>query len=137
MNQVGNQYSIKENRIMVGDAEMPFNFSIEQVIEVEDMLIVRLEIPITKVYNENVFGISLAEKKVKWQIAKKKYSNEQCSFTYIRIFEGELELVNWCSVYFIVDPTTGNILREGWSKLRRKASCSMMPAIHRWPSASR
>ncbi len=101
---------------MVGDAEMPFNFSIEQFIEVEDMLIVRLEIPITKVYNENVFGISLAEKKVKWQIAKKKYSNEQCSFTYIRIFEGELELVNWCSVYFIVDPKTGNILREGWSK---------------------
>ena len=66
--------------------------------------------------NENVFGISIAEKKVKWQIEKKKYSNEQCSFTYIRIFNNELGLINWCSVYFAVNPLISHILREGRAK---------------------
>jgi hypothetical protein len=116
MNQTNSKYTVKGNQLIIEDAVMPFDFPIAQVIEVGGMLIIRLEIPVTVIYNENVFGVSIAEKRVKWRIEKKKYSNEQCSFTYIRIFENELELINWCSVYFIVDPLTGNILREGWSK---------------------
>jgi hypothetical protein len=118
MNQVGNRYSIKENRVMVGDNEMPFNFSIEQAIEVEDMLIVRLEIPITKVYNENVFGISLAEKKIKWQIEKREYNVKRasCPFVWIRTLDDQLILNNWCDTYLVVEPQTGKILEEGYSK---------------------
>jgi hypothetical protein len=116
MDQSNSKYTVHGKQLIIDDSEIPFDFPIAQVIEVEGMLIVRLEIPVTVIYNENVFGVGVAEKKVKWQIEKKKYSNEQCSFTYIRIFKNELELINWCSVYFIVDPLTGNILREGWSK---------------------
>lgn len=110
------RYTVKGNQVIIEDVAMPFDFPIAKVIEMEGILIVRLDKPINVVYNENVFGVSIAEKKVKWQIEKRKYSHEQCSFTYIRIFKNELELINWCSVYFIVDPLTGNILREGWSK---------------------
>jgi hypothetical protein len=116
MNQINAKYTVKGNQLIIEDAVIPFDFPIAQVIEVEGILIVRLEPPVTVIYNENVFGVSIAEKRVKWQIEKKKYSNEQCSFTYIQILENELQLINWCSVYFIVGPLTGEILRDGWTK---------------------
>ena len=93
-----------------------FDFPIGEFIEIADMLIVRLDKPVDIVYNENVFGVSLIEKKITWRIAKRKYSNEHCRFTGIQIFKDELVLINWCSIYFTVDPLTGEILEEGWLK---------------------
>ncbi|HEY2650186.1 MAG TPA: hypothetical protein VGI38_13400 [Puia sp.] len=75
-----------------------------------------MDIPTKTIYNENVFGVSLDGKRIIWQIAKRTYDFEECPFTYIRIFNDELVLVNWCSIYFTVNPSTGEILNEGYSK---------------------
>jgi len=118
MDQSNNKYTIQGNHLIIGDNTIPFDFPIAQVIEIEGMLILRLDKPIDVVYNENVFAVSIAERKVKWQIEKKSYDPhvKSCPFTEIRIFENQLVLYNWCDTYFVVDPQTGKILKEGWSK---------------------
>lgn len=114
MDQSNSKYTTQGNHIIVGDNAIPFDFPIAQVIETEGMLIVRLEKPFRTIYNENIFGVSLAEKKIKWQIAKLKYTTGgvDCPFIDILIFEGKLRLNNWCSIYLIVDPLTGEILER-------------------------
>ncbi len=79
------------------------------------MLIILLEIPPKTKYNRNVFGISLAEKCIKWQVdfenVKTRF-NKDCPFTNILIYENKLRLNNWCSFNLIVDPSTGKVLEE-------------------------
>lgn len=60
-----NKYTVKGNQIVVGGTSITFEFPVVQVVEVSGMLIVRLEKPFRTIYNENVFGVSLTEKKVK------------------------------------------------------------------------
>jgi hypothetical protein len=111
-----NEYSIQGNKAVIGNSELVFDFPIADSLEIEGMLIVLLSIPVDVQYNENVFGVSIVDKKVKWQISKKQYIpayKQQCPFVSIVSYEGKLRLNNWCSVYFIVDPLTGKILKEG------------------------
>jgi hypothetical protein len=114
MSQHNGLYTARGNQLLIEEAVITFDFPIVQVVEVSGMLIVRIEKPFRTIYNENVFGVSLAEKKVKWQIAKLKYSTGEvdCPFIDILIFEGRLRLNNWCSIFLIVDPFTGEILER-------------------------
>jgi hypothetical protein len=113
MNQTS-RYIVKGNQLIIEETAITFDFPIVQVVEVSDMLVIRLEKPFRVIYNENIFGVNLDEKKVKWQIAKLKYSTGEsdCPFIDILIFEGKLRLNNWCSIYLIVDPRTGEILER-------------------------
>jgi hypothetical protein len=98
----------------VGDAEIVFDDKIYQHLEVSDMLILLMIGYDDYFPKENVFGVSLAEKKIKWQIAKLEYVTGEvdCPFIGILSFEGRLRLNNWCSIYLIVDPLTGEILER-------------------------
>jgi hypothetical protein len=116
MDQSNSEYTVQGNQLIIENIVIPFDFPIAQVIEIAGMLVLRLDIPTRVTYNENVFGISLAVKIIKWQIVNRGYSDKRCPFTYIRIFENELELINWCSIYFIVNPLTGEILKDGFTK---------------------
>jgi hypothetical protein len=111
-------YRVEENKLIIGDSEITFDFPIQDFIEIGNMLIVYLDfydkvIPL----EENVFGVELSEKKIKWQIEKRKYpsrgySQMKCPFTGISFRENVLRLHNWCSVNLIVDPLTGDVLAE-------------------------
>src|SRR5207237_9835952 len=87
MKQTNNNYFVKSNQLLIGDAAITFDFPIAQLIEVEGMLVVRLDNPINVVFNENVFGVNIAEKKIKWQIEKREYNvkTASCPFVWIRI----------------------------------------------------
>jgi hypothetical protein len=117
MSQIENKYRVKDNKLIVGDCLILFDFPIKDVVEISEMLIVRVESPMGKIYNENVFGVSLSEKKIKWQIEKrsKKYPGlaKDCPFIEVFVSENKLRLNNWCSHYLIVDPLTRKVLGEG------------------------
>jgi hypothetical protein len=116
MSEKADKYLIQGNKLIIGSKEIDFNFPIDSCIEIEDMLIMLLSIPVNTQYNENVFGVSVSSKEIKWQIEKRRYIpayKQQCPFVSIVVNQGELRLNNWCSVYFIVDPSTGKILKEG------------------------
>src|ERR1700730_15926842 len=97
MDQNNNTYSVKENLLAIGGQEIPFKYKIDDVLSVADMLIIFLESPRETVFNENVFGVSLLEKKVKWQIAKLRYdTGVNCPFVGGKFYNGQLYLHNWC-----------------------------------------
>jgi hypothetical protein len=118
MDQNDSKCTIRGNQLLIGNSIITFDFPIVQVIEVTGMLVLRLEVPVKVIYNENVFGVSVVEKKVKWRIAKKTYKPnlKSCPFVGIKLLEGQLILYNWCDTYFVLDPLTGEILKEGWTK---------------------
>lgn len=116
MNSLNNAYSVEGNKVFIGNQVLTFDYPISESIELTDMLIVRLEKPIDIIYNENVFGISINEGRIKWRIAKRDYVLKNCPFVKVNIFEGHLVLVNWCSFYLYVNPLNGEILREEFSK---------------------
>ena len=107
------RYELEANQVKIEGAFLNFDFPIKQVVEISGILIVRLDIPPKKIYNENVFGVSISDAKIKWQIAKLNYdTGVDCPFTNVAIFEGKLRLNNWCDIYLIIDPMTGAILER-------------------------
>lgn len=113
MNQSNNGYSKNGNILTIDDVEIPFKYEINNVLEVANMLIVFLKSPRETVFNENVFGVSLPDKKIKWQIAKLRYeTGVDCPFVDGKYYDGQLYLHNWCDIYLIVDPLTGEILER-------------------------
>jgi hypothetical protein len=101
--------------LIIGDKTFAFDYPIYKLLEVSQMAIVLLEIPPKTKYNKNVFGISLIEKRIKWQININNLQtrlNKSCPFTNILIYENQLLLNNWCSFNLIVHPVTGQILEE-------------------------
>lgn len=113
-----NKYHIERNELIIDGNRIIFDFPIKDIIEIGDMLIVYLDL-----YNEvipleeNIFGVSLIEKKIKWQIEKRKYPTgdipkTRCPFVGISFKDNKLRLYNWCSTILIVDPYTGKVLEE-------------------------
>ena len=118
MDQTNSKHTVQGNQLIIDGSVIPFKFSIAQVIEVENMLVVRLEVPVKVTYNENVFGVIIAEKKIKWQIEKWKYNAkmESCPFVGINLVDDQLILSNWCDTYLVVEPQTGKVLKDGYTK---------------------
>jgi hypothetical protein len=114
-------FKIEKNKIIFSDTEIEFEFEIDYCITMGDKLIVLLTIPISIKYNENVYCVSLSQKKVLWQIAKRKYKMEpytsiHCKYNGIATYDNKLRLNNWCDAFIIVDPENGNVLDEGTSR---------------------
>lgn len=119
--KLSQEYRTEKNKLLIEDDEIVFDFSIDSYIEIEGMLIVLLDIPPKIKYNENVFGVSLFERKIKWQIEKRKYPLEKftklnCNYNGIVAYENKARLNNWCDTYLLVDPLTGKILEEGYMR---------------------
>lgn len=99
----------KENRTII------FDFPIRQLIEFHNCFIIRLEVDVDKIYNENVFGVSL-EGKMLWQIEPMPHIDEQNPYTGMGR-EGDLiKLYSWIGINVTVIPYTGQIIEKGFSK---------------------
>ena len=116
---MSHRYYIQKNRLIIDDVnEIIFDYPIRESIEIGDMLIVYISFydKVTPL-EENVFGVSLKERKVKWQIEKRKYptggySKMRCPFVGIKLIDNELWLYNWCSTRLKVNPLTGEVSEE-------------------------
>lgn len=109
-------YWINESEIILEESKLKFEYPIAEVLEISTMLIIRLKTFENVIFNENVFGVSLVEKKIKWQIDKRKYNLPSCPYMHIMLIENQLRVFNWCSYYLDVNPVTGEVIRQGDSK---------------------
>ena len=113
-----NKYTIQNNIVLINGTQISFDFPIKESLEISSMLIVYLDLSDKVIpLEQNVFGISLIEKKIKWQVEKRNYpkggySKMKCPFVGISFIEDKLRLHNWCSTNLIVDPVTGKVLEE-------------------------
>lgn len=92
-----------------------FPFEVKQVESFETVLIVRLKIPVGTTFNENIFGVS-SDGKILWQIKKMKYVYNDSPFTGMVRAGSNIKLCNWDGTDLIVNPETGEIIQEGYSK---------------------
>lgn len=114
----GNYY-IQKNKLIIDDNNIiSFDYPIQESIEIGDMLIVYISLydKVTPL-EENIFGVNLVEKKIKWQVEKREYPtrgnpNMRCPFVGIKFYNNKLRLFNWCDTALIVDPLTGKVLEE-------------------------
>ncbi len=88
---------------------------IKQIIEFDQMVVVRLQPNIAKFINENIFGVSYSGK-IKWQIATRKYVFEKSPYTNISKDGQMLKAHNWDGTDLLIDPVTGDILKSSYSR---------------------
>jgi hypothetical protein len=108
-----NKFTVQENILKIGDNEIVFKDKIKDIIEISNMLILLMLHHDGSFFNENVLGVCLLEKKIKWQIAQLDYGTEvYCPFVGMKFNNNHLYLNNWCDINLIVDPITGEILER-------------------------
>lgn len=83
--------------------------------EINDIVIVRLDIPLGVIFNENVYAVT-ADGKILWQITKMSHVYEDCPYANMLVKEGNIELYNWDGTILLVEPATGEILEKGYTK---------------------
>jgi len=106
----------KERSLYLKEIEIySFEYPIQQVIEIEDVLICRVEPPSNIVMNENVFGISRTGKML-WQVEKMDYVYQDSPYTNICYKDSKLLLSNWDGLNVIVNFKTGVIEDKEYSR---------------------
>jgi hypothetical protein len=112
-------YTIKDRQIYFADGKVvDFDHSIAEVVEFDDVLVVRLKIPPKIVYNENVFGLDFRGE-ILWKVEPIKHVTEDSSYVGIKK-RGERSdtvfLYNWDGKRLEVDSRTGNVIGRDWLK---------------------
>lgn len=106
-------FEILGKRLRISEsATLEFDYSISEVVELSDMLIVLLEVPATESMMENVFGVSKAGHIV-WQIEPRPDLMADPVNRYTEISapnEGRVMLGNWCGIGVEIDPHTGKVI---------------------------
>ncbi len=97
------------------EIRVDFPYPVADVVCFGDQLIVSVEPEPGVIFNENVFAID-ANGAIRWQVAKRRYVCEDSPYTGM-VFESEvLKLYGWDGVSVVVDPGTGQILSERFTK---------------------
>src|SRR5438067_12901695 len=94
-------YIVQGKELIIGESMLQFDFPIDCCVEIARMVIVLLQVPPKVKYDENVFGVSLSEKQIKWQIEKRNYKLQPftkipCEYNGLSVYGGRLRLNNWC-----------------------------------------
>lgn len=110
-------YSIKNNILSLNEvgAQVEFTWPIADVIQFDDVLVVRLEPSPGSCFNENVFGISKSGNVI-WTIAPVKHVYEDSPYTGILKKGNFIKLFNWDGDELVVDPESGVIVEKGYGK---------------------
>lgn len=95
---------IEENTVIY-----KFSYPIQEVLKLDDMYVVILDYPLTKVFEPNVFCIS-REGKLLWQIEKKGEYKDNSAYTTSVYEEGKLIIYNFFGFAQEIDKKTGKIL---------------------------
>jgi hypothetical protein len=95
-----------------------FDFEIGESVEVDDVLVVRLDVPVNVSMSRNVFGLS-KKGELLWQIESVPGISHDPKARYVGIFArpgGRVILVEFMGVNVTVDAKTGKVLGTGISK---------------------
>jgi hypothetical protein len=108
--------SIEKNCLVFPDGvRVTFPFPVAEFIEFQSIVVVRLDVPIGKIFNENVFGVSACGDIV-WQIKRRKYVYENCPYMNLLRSNSNIVAHNWDCLDLVLDPKTGTVIETVHSK---------------------
>jgi hypothetical protein len=90
--------------------QVRFPHPVAQMVSIENVVVVRLDIPESSVMNENVFAFSQDGQRL-WQVPKQPYVHSDSPYTHVWTESGDLFLQSWDGFRIQVDPTSGVVLR--------------------------
>src|SRR5262245_17764340 len=105
-------YIIKKNRLEFSSGQtVKFKCPIVEEVSFGDVVVVRLEIPIRAISNENVFGVS-DKGQIIWQVPPEPREPKQSPFIKIRRDGDQVRLNNWDGMIYQLDPKTGQVIEK-------------------------
>jgi len=116
MNQTLKTYKVLGNTLIFqSGGKVIFDYPIGETLDFQDAIVVRLELPLGVIFNENVFGLSY-DGKVLWQISKQKHIEEDSPYTQLSYQNDKAGLYNWDASLYIAEPVTGEVIEERFLK---------------------
>lgn len=116
MSQGANKFKVEDKTLTfdVGTSAT-FDYRIVDAVAFDDAIVVRLNSPLDKHFNENVFGVGY-NGKILWQIEEKGHVYDESPYTYIGRKGNKAELFNFDGLELVIEPSTGKILHQQWGK---------------------
>ncbi len=110
-------YVLSEGVLTVENRVVTLPYPTAQALNFNELVVVRVEPDIGKIYNKNIFALD-GDGKIKWQIAESPHGTE-VDKPYTSIFittENELLAGNWNGVDYIVSAEDGSISTKSFNK---------------------
>jgi len=105
-------YEIMGNEIRFSNGKTArFEHPISQVIQFDEVLVVRIWPPIGTIYNENILGIDLSGDTL-WQIEPQYPATEDVAYGSLENVEGYAVASNIKNLAVYLNPATGEIVKR-------------------------
>ena len=88
-----------------------FSQKVEEILQFQNMLIVRIESPMGVVFNENIYGVDL-NGVIIWQIPKVDHVHENSPYTGMKLAGDSIILYSREGVEHTIEPKTGKIIKK-------------------------
>lgn len=109
-------YSVKKKTIELSSGKtVKFDYPIQEAVEVGDIIVVCLDVPTNRKFNENVYALD-DQGGLLWQVKPVKHAYERSPYVGVSK-AGELaRLFNWDGMVYDLNPQTGDIVSSYWGK---------------------
>lgn len=116
MNYVTGKYKVENGELLLANGKtVRFDYPIRQIVEFPNVIVVLLNIPTGKIFNENVFGVS-CDGMVLWQVAPQRHLGDDSPYTGMNYEGDKAGLYNWDSTLYVVEPMTGDLVSKRFVK---------------------
>lgn len=88
---------------------------VKMAIGYGEVVVVLLDVLAKADCNENVFGVARTGK-IAWQIPRRKHVYRSSPYTGLIRNQDFARVANWDGLVIDIDPSTGNIVGEHWTK---------------------
>lgn len=103
-------YQVKDRILLLPQGrDVEFDFPIAEVVECDNCLVIRLDVPSNVVYNQNVFGVS-TNGVDRWQIGPERLVYDNSPYTHISLSGNTALLQNWDGLLLEIEPKNGEVL---------------------------
>ena len=109
------KYKISKNKLEIASQEIVFDYDIKTVLEKKDVLMVLLKVPAKFNYQRNIFGVN-GEGEILWQVEAPSDFPEDLFVSLYKNENDEVEAYSWKGCENILDPKTGEILKQEFTK---------------------
>lgn len=110
---VGNSLFVSSNGS--GDTEVQFAWPIAEVLNCDEVLVVRVDPDPGSKDNENVFGVH-ANGAIVWKVPARTYIYDDSPYTGTMKAGKNVKLFNWDGTELLVNPSTGGVVQETYGR---------------------
>lgn len=116
MSQTTNDIENKEQKLILPSGKsVLLPFSVRETLTFGNVIIALLEVPSNTQMNENVFGVG-SNGQILWQIEKKPSPYKSSPYLDLNRDGDNAKVGNWDGMEYIIEPHTGKILEERYTK---------------------